>query len=34
MTENREVKSDVFAMLMMEKKYALQVYNFQLEYPH
>ena len=27
MTENREVKSDVFAMLMMEKKYALQVYN-------
>ena len=27
MTENREVKSDVFSMLMMEKKYALQVYN-------
>ena len=27
MTKNREVKSDVFAMLMMEKKYALQVYN-------
>ena len=27
MTENREVKSDVFSMLMIEKKYALQVYN-------
>lgn len=27
MTENREVKSDVFSMLMQEKKYALQVYN-------
>ena len=27
MTENREVKSDMFSMLMMEKKYALQVYN-------
>ena len=27
MTENREVKSDVFSMLMLEKKYALQVYN-------
>lgn len=27
MSENREVKSDVFSMLMQEKEYALQVYN-------
>lgn len=27
MTENREVKSDVFSMLMEDKEYALQVYN-------
>lgn len=27
MKENREVKSDVFSMLMQEKKYALEVYN-------
>ena len=27
MTENREVKSDVFSMLMENKKYALEVYN-------
>lgn len=27
MIENREVKSDVFSMLMEEKEYALQVYN-------
>ena len=27
MTDNREVKSDVFSMLMEDKRYALQVYN-------
>lgn len=27
MSENREVKSDVFSMLMEDKRYALQVYN-------
>ena len=27
MKENREVKSDVFSMLMENKKYALEVYN-------
>jgi len=26
-SENREVKSEVFSMLMEDKRYALQVYN-------
>ena len=27
MNENREYKSDVFSMLMEDKRYALEVYN-------